>query len=88
MDAQEDALDQLEKAKRHSPRLFAYYEKCAVHIAFQVKGKETWPHIRELPTPPTDIEFDEDEIKDIFEGFFRREFRQPVRISFGTPHYA
>ena len=72
---------------RRSPALIAYYRECCTHIAFQINGGPT-PAILEIPPPPADIEYDDVAIREIFEGFFRRQCGAIVEVRFGVPHYA
>jgi hypothetical protein len=46
------------------------------------------PPILEIPPPPGDIDYDEAAIKEVFEGFFRRECGKTVEIRFVASHYA
>lgn len=75
---------------RRSPALIAYYKKCAAHLAPQINFKhiDDVPALLELPPPPADIEYDEDEIREIFEGFFRRQCGRAFKIRFVKAHYA
>jgi hypothetical protein len=61
--------------------LIAYYKQCCANIGVQLHG-EDFPVVLTIPFPPAHIDYDEDEIRIIFEGFFRRQWGRTVAIRF------